>query len=248
MESRKRPLPEDGGGLAPAPADAAGPPSKKRRHKRPKRGDVAPPPPPLPASAAVPAPPPRPPSQPQHLRLSEEDAPPPPAPLRAAGGPAGVPAGGKKAAKRAKLLASQLAVAGVAAVVTPSVAVAHPFQRDPADDAETPFESYRDIEPLLARLAQLTPGVRDKAALRVYDPYFCAGSVVSHLGRLGFPRVHNVNVDCYAAQRECRVPEFDVLVTNPPFSGAHLARALEFAGGCGKPFFMLAPDFLIDKP
>ena len=71
---------------------------------------------------------------------------------------------------------------------------------------------------------------------------------VAHLAALGFPRVHNVNVDCYAAQRERRVPEFDVLVTNPPFSGAHLARALEFAGGCGKPFFMLAPDFLMDKP
>lgn len=33
----------------------------------------------------------------------------------------------------------------------------HPFETDPGDHAETPFEAYQHIEPLLARLAKCAP-------------------------------------------------------------------------------------------
>lgn len=36
-------------------------------------------------------------------------------------------------------------------------------------------------------------------------------------------------------------------VSNPPFSGDHMARALEFAAGCGKPWALLVPEFVAKK-
>lgn len=79
------------------------------------------------------------------------------------------------------------------------------------------------------------------------DPYFCAGSCVTHLSRLGFKDVYNRNEDFYAVAAAGRCPEFDVLVTNPPFSGDHMRRALEFAASCGKPWALLMPDFVAKK-
>jgi hypothetical protein len=152
----------------------------------------------------------------------------------------------EKAAARARATASQAEPGGLAAVITPAAPPIRAFvASDPRDDAETPFEAYRDLEPFLFRLA--TSLGKTKATLRVYDPYFCAGSVVGHLGRLGFTSVRNANEDCYAAQAAGSVPEFDVLVTNPPFSGDHMARALTFAARCGKPWCMLLPEFVARK-
>jgi hypothetical protein len=129
--------------------------------------------------------------------------------------------------------------------VTPSVASEHPFERNPKDDAETPFDAYRDIEPLLFRLAQQLG--KTKATLRIYDPYYCEGSVAAHLARLGFTEVYNRNEDFYAVAAAGRTPEFDVLVTNPPFSGDHMARCVSFAVSACKPFFLLMPDFVSEK-
>jgi hypothetical protein len=152
----------------------------------------------------------------------------------------------EKAASRARAAASQLERGGLSAVITPAAAPMRVFvPSDPRDDAETPFEAYRDLEPILFRLAAALGKTKD--TLRIYDPYFCAGSVVGHLGRLGFPLVRNANEDCYAAQAAGAVPDFDVLVTNPPFSGDHMARALSFAARCGRPWCMLLPEFVARK-
>ena len=38
------------------------------------------------------------------------------------------------------------------------------------------------------------PGVaagKAPSKLRIYDPFYCAGAVVKHLGELGFPHVYN---------------------------------------------------------
>jgi hypothetical protein len=35
------------------------------------------------------------------------------------------------------------------------------------------------------------------------------------------------------------VPDYDVLVTNPPFSGTHLGRILRFCAASGKPWMLL---------
>lgn len=122
------------------------------------------------------------------------------------------------------------------------------FQADLEDHCETPSSAYKDVACLLRALAQrLHPGVhwREAAAkLEVYDPYYCQGGSKRRLGRLGFDKVFNENVDFYKAIRENTVPPFDVLVTNPPFSTReHTSAALGFAISSGKPWLMVYPVY-----
>lgn len=150
-----------------------------------------------------------------------------------------------KAARKARLVAHLTAPGGLSAVVTPAVATLHPFECEPRDHCETPFEAYRDIEPFLFRLSVHLG--KPKAKLRIYDPFFCEGSVKTHLKRLGFDSVYNENEDFYKVIDEKRVPEFDILVTNPPFSGNNMQRILEFTRDSGKPFLLLMPQFVSKK-
>ena len=57
----------------------------------------------------------------------------------------------------------------------------------------------------------------------IYDPYYCDGGVVRNLNSLGFPNIHNVKEDCYAIWQRQDLPSFDILVTNPPYSGDHVS-------------------------
>lgn len=57
------------------------------------------------------------------------------------------------------------------------------------------------------------------ADLRIYDPFYCEGAVIRHLSSLGFKNVYNRCEDFYAVAAAGKTPEFDVVVTNPPFSG-----------------------------
>ena len=84
--------------------------------------------------------------------------------------------------------------AGKTAAATPDSP--HPFDWDPADDCETSLEAYKDIAPLLTKLAQKLN--KTKAELRIYDPYYCQGGPAKHLAKLGFTNVHNANEDFYA--------------------------------------------------
>ena len=88
-----------------------------------------------------------------------------------------------------------------------------PFATDPADHCETPALAYSHIAPLLRSLAHALG--KEPSKLRIWDPYYCAGSVIDRLGALGFGDVRNDNADFYTRI----APEYDVLVTNPPFSG-----------------------------
>ena len=54
---------------------------------------------------------------------------------------------------------------------------------------------YRDIAEVLQQLA-LRLG-KSNATLRIYDPYYCEGSMVLHLRSLGFSCVYNHNEDFY---------------------------------------------------
>ena len=149
-----------------------------------------------------------------------------------------------KKAKREKLLA-HLSVKSSGRVTPAKKASLNFTGVDEADHCETPFRAYRDVEPFLFALAKALK--RTKATLRVYDPYYCEGSMVAHLNALGFESVYNENEDFYERVATKTTPEFDVLVTNPPYSGEHFKRILSFCRACGKPWLLLLPNFVCRK-
>ncbi len=67
---------------------------------------------------------------------------------------------------------------------------------------------------------------KSPATLRIYDPFYCDGAAVRHLKSQGFHCVIHENVDFWSLVKSARVPEYDVLVTNPPFSGDHKVNVL----------------------
>jgi hypothetical protein len=73
------------------------------------------------------------------------------------------------------------------------------FESKYNDHFETPLEAFTDIAPLLRALAS-SLGKPEKE-LVIYDPYYCKGSMVSHLKELGFETVINRNrcVDAFIA-------------------------------------------------
>ena len=148
----------------------------------------------------------------------------------------------KKTQKQRKLL-EHLSLK--ATTTTPSKSSSHPFDVDASDHCETPFQAYKDIEPFLFRIALSLK--KTKASLKIYDPYFCEGSMKEHLKRLGFESVHNVNEDFYENVEKNTIPEYDVLLTNPPYSSDHFKRILNFCGTSEKPFFLLLPNFVCRK-
>lgn len=70
------------------------------------------------------------------------------------------------------------------------------FAVDYNDHFETPPVAYKDISPVLHALAAYAK--KEPANLTIYDPYWCEGSMVSHLKNLGFANVINKNRDFYA--------------------------------------------------
>lgn len=139
-----------------------------------------------------------------------------------------------------------------AAAGAPSVpSIPHPtpeplsFAAAEEDHCETAPEAYRHVTDLL-RLVARKLGVPPEE-LRIYDPYFCNGAVARHLAALGFPNVYNRNEDFYAVQAAGQLPQFDVLLTNPPYTHPHPQRLLEFCVACKKPWLALMPNWVCTK-
>eukprot|EP00658_Telonema_sp_P-2_P061841 TRINITY_DN50507_c0_g1_i2.p1 TRINITY_DN50507_c0_g1~~TRINITY_DN50507_c0_g1_i2.p1 ORF type:complete len:331 (-),score=55.66 TRINITY_DN50507_c0_g1_i2:153-1145(-) len=120
-----------------------------------------------------------------------------------------------------------------------------PFEALQSDHAETPLRAYQDIAPVLEFIAERLG--RTKAELRIWDPFYCEGSVVAHLGEIGYSGVHNEPVDCWAEIGAGRIPEHDVLLTNPAYSGDHIPKLLKFALESGKPWLLLVPYWVYKK-
>jgi|TARA_B100001142_G_scaffold162139_1_gene162297 hypothetical protein len=161
----------------------------------------------------------------------------------AADGADGKVKGKKNKKERQKHLLQHLSLR--AETTTPAASVDHPFEVDAADHCETPFQAYQDVEPFLFRVALALKKPKDK--LRIYDPYFCEGSVAKHLARLGFTSVYNKNEDFYKCIEKKKIPEHDVLLTNPPYSGDHFRRILSFCAKNKKPWLLLLPNFVCRK-
>jgi hypothetical protein len=78
------------------------------------------------------------------------------------------------------------------------------FKVDYNDHFETPRVAYADIVPFLHALSSQVK--KTDAELSIYDPYWCEGSMVAHLGSLGFTSVINRNRDFYADIKKKAVP------------------------------------------
>ena len=119
------------------------------------------------------------------------------------------------------------------------------FAVDDTDHCETPAEAYRDLLALLDACCQLFGKTR--RTLRIYDPFFCNGAVIRHLGNIGFVNVYNRCENFYAMQAAGNIPQYDVLITNPPYSGNHIEKLLSFCASSGKPWFCLLPHWVYTK-
>lgn len=129
---------------------------------------------------------------------------------------------------------------------TAMVPTRHSFDAVEADHCETGPDAFGDIASVLRALAASMG--KTPATLRIYDPYYCTGAVVRHLGALGFPNVHNVNEDFYAVAKAGAFPPCDVLLTNPAYSGDHIPRLMAICVALGKPLLLLMPSYVAGKP
>jgi hypothetical protein len=148
-----------------------------------------------------------------------------------------------------------------------------PYPTDADDHCETPLEAFEHIVFFLQTMSRSFCGhassscsssKRSSSTLRIYDPYYCDGAVKRNFSALGFPNVYNEKQDCYAIWKEASspssplsstttttdLPEFDVLVTNPPYSGDHVERLMEFVTSRrfgNRPWCLLLPNWVHKK-
>jgi hypothetical protein len=92
----------------------------------------------------------------------------------------------------------------------------------------------------------------------IYNPYYCTGRAATLLNdvfqctQISTPiQIQHKKRDFYRDIRKNTVPQYDILVTNPPYSGDHKERCLDFAVGqlkrYGRPFFVLMPNYVAIK-
>lgn len=74
--------------------------------------------------------------------------------------------------------------------------------------------------------------------------------MLENLNLLGFHNVINRCEDFYAAVEQATVPNYDVLLTNPPYSGDHMEKLLDFVSSPSnkKPWIILVPNYMYAKP
>lgn len=123
----------------------------------------------------------------------------------------------------------------------------YPYHVVPDDHCETPIEAYQDVASFLETIAGQLGKTRE--TLNIFDPYYCEGSMKERLSSLGFKNVINEKRDFYERIRNGTLPQFDVLVTNPPYSGDHMEKLLRFCTGeqCRRPWFLLMPNYVYTK-
>ena len=121
----------------------------------------------------------------------------------------------------------------------------YPYTVNDDDHCETPVEAYSDIASFLNKVA-IAAG-RTNETLKIFDPYHCEGSVIARMASIGFKTVHNEKEDFYATILNDEIPEYDVLVTNPPYSSDHMKKLLKFCAESKKPWFLLLPNYVYLK-
>lgn len=119
----------------------------------------------------------------------------------------------------------------------------YPYPIDSADHCETPVEAYSHIANILEMLAQSIGKTR--ASISIYDPYYCQGGMIQRLASLGFLNVYNKKENFYTIDSQ---PPYDVLITNPPYSGENIPKLLQFCEASKKPWLVLVPNYVYTKP
>lgn len=122
------------------------------------------------------------------------------------------------------------------------------FEVDYNDHFETPAIAYSDVLSLLDQLS--TQLNKSKAELIIYDPYYCLGNMKAYLQQLGFINVINENRDFYKDIRTKKLPNYDILLTNPPYSGEHKIKLMQYlmsSTHANRPFALLLPLYTITK-
>lgn len=151
-----------------------------------------------------------------------------------------------------------------------------PYQTDYNDHFETPLEAYQDIAPLLNWIASKqqqstkiissnvdqSVGNKSMTFPVLYDPYYCNGRTKSLLRQLGFENVIHDKRDFYADIMDDNLPEYDIFVSNPPYSDKHKEKCLQFCFDHlrqgesyetsithkrSQPFFLLMPNYVASK-
>lgn len=120
-----------------------------------------------------------------------------------------------------------------------------PYPVDYNDHFETPLRAYQDIQHLLH---WIDPESKDWT---LYDPYYCNGQTSRLLQQLGYNNVVHEKRDFYADMEAQLLPDYHVLVTNPPYSDQHKRRCLDFAMKQllehDKIFFILLPAYVAGR-
>lgn len=125
-------------------------------------------------------------------------------------------------------------------------ALTHPFRANFNDHFETSFKAIRDVSSVVNEYRQiLKPSAPE--TFTIYDPYYCSGTVVDEWHRVGISKVIHENRDFYADIANGTVPQYDMLVTNPPFSDDHIQRLMDFLLSQKKPWCFLAPEYVASK-
>lgn len=107
--------------------------------------------------------------------------------------------------------------------------------------------SSHDKFTLTVSIAEHAP-CTDRNVTRCYlSLQYCAGRTPRLLAQLGFNKVEHRNEDFYRIIRDGKQPAYDVLVTNPPYSGEHKRLCLEYCKESGKPWFLLIPNYVATK-
>lgn len=119
------------------------------------------------------------------------------------------------------------------------------FEVDYNDHFETPLIAYEDIMSVLTKIAvSINKSIGD---LIIYDPYYCQGQMIQRLQSLGLKSIINQNKDFYRDIKQNNIPEYDILITNPPYSGDHKQKLLSYLGKVNKPYVLLLPAYVATK-
>ena len=63
----------------------------------------------------------------------------------------------------------------------------------------------------------------------------------------GLKHIINENKDFYSSKTRKNIPKYDILVTNPPYSGDHKQRLLEYLSSTTTPYCLLLPAYTAGK-